>query len=146
MDNIASVTFKCKYNTQFGSSLYVIGNLTVLGQWNISKAIPLTTSKENYPLWTLKNAFSCAVGTEIIYKYIIKDQSGNTSWEQLPNNINRKKIISKSGEFIIEDEEKIIKSEMGQTENYDKYIEEKDIIPKKEIVKKMMVMCWMKMN
>ena len=136
MDKIASVTFKCKYNTQFGSSLYVIGNLTVLGQWNISKAIPLTTSKENYPLWTLKNAFSCAVGTEIIYKYIIKDQSGNTSWEQLPNNINRKKIISKSGEFIIEDEEKIIKSEMGQTENFDKYIEEKDIIPKKEIKKK----------
>ena len=45
-------------------------------------------------------------------------------------------IITKPGEFIIEDEEKIIKPEMGETENYDKTISEEDVLPKKEEKKK----------
>ena len=135
-EKISSVTFKCKYKTSFGSSLYVIGNLKLLGQWNVDNAIPLTTTEETYPLWTLKNAFSCPVGTEIIYKYIIKDSNGKTTWENLPNNMNREKIISKPGEFIIEDEEKIIKSEMGKTEDYDKYIGDADVELKKKKKKK----------
>ena len=133
---ISSVTFRCKYNTNFGSSLYVIGNLNLLGQWNVNNAIPLSTSSETYPLWTLKNAFSCPVGTEITYKYLTKDGDGKITWENLPNNKNRVKIISKPGEFIIEDEENNIKPEMGETENYDKIIKKEDIEPKKEKRKK----------
>ena len=131
-EKISSVTFRCKYNTCYGSSLYVIGNLKLLGQWDSNNAIPLTTTPSDYPFWTLKNAFSCPVGTEIIYKYFIKNSNGEITWESLPNNMNRKKIIAKSGEFIIEDEEKIIKPEMGQTENYDKLIEDEDVNPKKK--------------
>ena len=131
-DKISSVTFRCKYNTDFGSSLYVIGNLKLLGNWDINNAIPLTTSPSDYPIWTLKNAFSCPIGTEIIYKYFIKNSNGEITWENLPNNMNRKKIITKPGEFIIDDEEKIIKPEMGQTENYDKLIEDEDVNPKKK--------------
>jgi len=136
MEKIASVTFKCKYKTNFGSSLYVIGNLKLLGHWDPNNAIPLTTTEDTYPLWTLKNAFSCPVGTEIIYKYITKESNGEIKWEFLPNNMNRKKIISKPGEFIIDDEEKIIKSEIDATEDYEKIIKEEDIIPKKESKKK----------
>ena len=130
--NVSSVTFKCKYNTNFGSSLYVVGNLNLLGQWEMKNGIPLTTSEDTYPLWTLKNAFSCPIGTEIIYKYFIKDSNGNNTWEDLPPLMNRKKIISKPGEFIIEDEEKIVKQEIGPTEDYNNFIEDKDIKPKKE--------------
>ena len=132
MEKISSVTFKCKYETSFGSCLYVVGNLRVLGNWNVSNAIPLKTTSDTYPLWTLKNAFSCPVGTEILYKYFIKESNGEIKWESLPNNMNRKKIITKPGEFIIEDEEKIIKPEMGETENYDKTISEEDVLPKKK--------------
>ena len=135
-DKISSVTFRCKYNTSYGSSLYVSGNLKLLGQWDSNNAIPLTTSQADYPFWTLKNAFSCPVGTEIIYKYFIKNSNGEITWENLPNNMNRKKIITKPGEFIIEDEERIIKPEMGQTENYDKLIEDEDVNPKKKKKKK----------
>ena len=135
-DKISSVTFRCKYNTNFGSSLYVIGNLKLLGQWDVNNAIPLSTSSDTYPLWTLKNAFSCPVGTELTYKYLIKDSNGQITWENLPNNKNRVKIISKPGEFIIEDEENNIKPEMGITENYDKLIKEEDVNPKKEKRKK----------
>lgn len=136
MEKISSVTFKCKFETSFGSCLYVVGNLRVLGSWNVSNAIPLKTTSDTYPLWTLQNAFSCPVGTEILYKYFIKESNGEIIWESLPNNMNRKKIITKPGEFIIEDEEKIIKPEMGETENYDKTVSEEDVLPKKEEKKK----------
>ena len=136
MEKIASVTFKCKYNTNFGSSLFVVGNLKLLGHWNPNNAISLSTTQDTYPLWTLKNAFSCPVGTEITYKYLTKDANGEITWESLPNNMNRKKIISKPGEFIIDDEEKIIKSEMGETEDYEKIIKEEDLTPKKKNKKK----------
>ena len=136
MDKISSVSFRCKYKTNFGSSLFVIGNLKLLGHWDPNNAIALTTTEETYPLWTLKNAFSCPVGTEILYKYIIKNNNGEITWETLPNNINRKKIISKPGEFIIDDEENIIKSETGLTEDYGKIIKEEDVVPKNEKKKK----------
>ena len=131
-EKISSVTFRCKYFTEFGSSLLVVGNLKLLGHWETNNAIPLTTSANDYPFWTLKNAFSCAVGTEVLYKYLIKDANGNITWESLPNNMNRKKIISKPGEFIIEDEENVIKPEMGETENYDRLIGDEDVNPKKK--------------
>ena len=136
MDKVSSVSFRCKYKTNFGSSLFVIGNLKLLGHWDPNNAIALTTTEETYPLWTLKNAFSCPVGTEILYKYFIKNNNGEITWETLPNNINRKKIISKPGEFIIDDEENIIKSETGLTEDYGKIIKEEDVVPKNEKKKK----------
>ena len=135
-ERIATVSFQCKFNTSYGSALFVVGNLKLLGQWQVNNGIPLTTSTDIYPLWVLKNAFSCPVGTEIIYKYFIKDSDGNITWENLPNNMNRKKIISKPGEFLIEDEEKIIKQEMGPTEDYDKLIEDKDVSSKSSKKKK----------
>ena len=125
---ISTVSFNCKYNTSFGSSLFVVGNLKLLGNWNINDAIPLTTTSETYPLWIKNAAFSCRVGTEIIYKYFVKDTNGTITWEELPNNANRIKIISKPGEFIIEDEENKSDSSLNKTVEYDSFI--KDIKPK----------------
>ena len=127
---IANVSFKCKYNTSFGSSLFVVGNLKILGDWNINDAIALSTTPDTYPIWVQNNAFSCNVGTELIYKYFVKDSEGKITWEQLPNNINRKIIISKPGEFLIEDEENKIGADLGKTEDYDSIIS--DIKPKRE--------------
>ena len=125
---ISTVSFKCRYNTSFGSSLFVVGNLNLLGNWDINNAITLTTTPESYPVWTQKDAFSCPVGTEIIYKYFVKDTTGKIAWEILPNNANRQKIISKPGEFLVEDEENSIKEEADITESYS--IPIKDIKPK----------------
>ena len=130
---VSTVSFKCRYNTSFGSSLFVVGNLKLLGDWNINNAIALTTSSDTYPVWVQNNAFSCPVGTEIIYKYFVKDINGGITWEQLPNNANRTKIISKPGPFLIEDEENEMGKEIDKTESYDKNIN--DIKPK-NIVKK----------
>ena len=130
---VSTVSFKCKYNTSFGSSLFVVGNLKLLGDWDINNAIALSTTSETYPVWTQKNAFSCPVGTEIIYKYFVKDINGTIIWENLPKNANRKKIISKPGAFLIEDEENIIGTDLEQTENYNSTIN--DIKPKSSLIK-----------
>jgi hypothetical protein len=129
-ERISTVSFNCKYNTSFGSSLFVVGNLKLLGNWNINDAIALSTTPETYPLWTQKAAFSIPVGTELIYKYFVKDTNGTITWEELPNNANRKKIISKPGEFIIEDEENKVDETLNKTEEYDFCI--KDIKPKED--------------
>ena len=125
---VSTVSFKCRYKTSFGSSLFVVGNLKLLGDWNLNNAIALSTTPETYPVWTQKNAFSCPVGTEIIYKYFVKDNNGNITWEKLPNNANRNKIISKPGDFLIEDEENEIGEELEKTESYNKSLN--DIKPK----------------
>ena len=130
---VSTVSFKCKYKTSFGSSLFVVGNLKLLGNWDISNAIALSTTSDTYPIWTQKNAFSCPLGTEIIYKYFVKDINGTITWENLPKNANRKKIISKPGDFLIEDEENVIDTDLEQTEKYDSTISDiKPEKPKKE--------------
>ena len=125
---VSTVSFKCKYNTSFGSSLFLVGNLKLLGDWDINNAIQLHTTSDTYPIWTQKNAFSCPVGTTIIYKYFVKDINGIIIWENLPKNANRQKIISKPGDFLIEDEENTIGKDLEQTENYNSTIN--DIKPK----------------
>ena len=130
---VSTVSFKCKYKTSYGSSLFVVGNLKLLGDWSVNNAIALTTTQETYPIWVQNNAFSCPVGTEITYKYFVKDMNGAITWEQLPNNANRTKIISKPGPFLIEDEENDSKEEIDKTESYDKKIN--DIKPKSAVKK-----------
>ena len=122
---LSTVSFKCKYHTKFLSSLYVVGNLKLLGEWMPNNALQLSTTIGTYPIWIKNKAFSCPVGTEIYYKYIIKDEYGNITWEI---NENRRKIISKPGDFIIEDEENKIGPDIDLTEKYDVFI--RDIIPK----------------
>ena len=47
--NIASLSFRVKYETKFGQLLYIIGNIEELGQWDTSKAIPMYTNNDIYP-------------------------------------------------------------------------------------------------
>ena len=137
---ISTVSFKCKYFTDYGSSLFVVGNLKLLGNWDINNAVALSTTPNDYPVWFQRNAFSCPVGTEIVYKYFIKDIDGKITWENLPNNENRKKIISKPGEFVIYDEKNKIGEDLEQNEKYNSPINdikpEPETPPKKKSKKK----------
>ena len=130
---ISTVSFKCRYKTSFGSSLFVVGNLKVLGDWDLKNGIALSTTADTYPVWTQKAAFSCPVGTEIVYKYFVKDTNGNIEWEVLPNNSNRHKTISKPGEFLIEDEQNEFSDDNNKSEpNKSAVISQKPKTSKKE--------------
>ena len=67
--NLSTITFKCKYETEFGEELYIIGNIEKLGSWEPQKAIRMETTKTAYPMWTISNTFVCPVGMEILYIY-----------------------------------------------------------------------------
>ena len=101
--NIASLSFRVKYETKFGQSLYIIGNIEELGQWDTSKAMPMYTNNDIYPTWKIKKEFICPLGMEIYYKYLVKD-GNKIIWEDLGQNTNRHIIVQSPGNLIIFDE------------------------------------------
>ena len=108
--NFAKLFFQVKYdNTTFGQLLYIIGSIEELGEWDTSKAIPMETRKGLYPIWTIKKPFTCQLGIEIDYKYLIKD-GNKIIWEDLGKNINRHFRVSTPGNLKIEDEKSNNKS------------------------------------
>lgn len=104
--NIAKLSFRVKFETKYGQSLFIIGNIEELGMWEPSKAIPMTTSKDIYPTWKITKEFTCPIGMEISYKYLVKD-GNNIYWEELNNNknMNRHITIQSPGNLIIFDEQ-----------------------------------------
>jgi len=119
-NEIASVSFHCKYNTSFGQSLRLVGNIEELGSWNPENSLLLVTDPSIYPIWKSTTEIICPVGMEIIYKYILKSDDGNIIWENLPNNENRKITVSSQGKFIINDEEGIIENNVIKKEEITK--------------------------
>jgi hypothetical protein len=101
--NIANLSFRVKYETKYGQSLYIIGNIEELGQWDTSKAIPMYTNNDIYPTWEIKKEFICPLGMEIYYKYLVKD-GNKIIWEDLGQNTNRHIIVQSPGNIIIFDE------------------------------------------
>ena len=101
--NIANLSFRVKYETKYGQSLYIIGNIEELGQWDTSKAIPMYTNNDIYPTWEIKKELICPLGMEIYYKYLVKD-GNKIIWEDLGQNTNRHIIVQSPGNIIIFDE------------------------------------------
>ncbi|MCR5677585.1 MAG: IPT/TIG domain-containing protein [Agathobacter sp.] len=75
--------------TNYGQSLYIVGNIAELGNWNPDKAVGCffnnTASIANYPTWFYD--ISLPAGTRIEYKYIKKDAAGNVVWESGSNHV-----------------------------------------------------------
>ncbi|MBC7651612.1 MAG: 4-alpha-glucanotransferase, partial [Deinococcales bacterium] len=74
---VSAITFQLRYNTQFGQSLYIIGNHNLLGNNNFDNAIPLQYLNEN--TWTCNfNIESVAsINTPITYNYLLKNADGS---------------------------------------------------------------------
>ena len=109
--NVATLSFRVKYETKYGDSIYIIGNIEELGQWDISKAIPMKTNKELYPTWVIKKEFKCPLGLEIDYKYLLKS-GGKYYWEDLGSAGNRHIVVQSPGNLIIFDEQSNIISKI----------------------------------
>ena len=101
--NLASLSFRVKFETKFGQAVFIIGNIEELGKWDPAKAIPMYTNDDIYPTWKIKKEFVCPLGMEIYYKYLLKD-GNKIIWEDLGQNTNRHIIIQSPGNLIIFDE------------------------------------------
>lgn len=75
--------------TDYGTSVYLVGNVPELGNWDTSKAVGpffnATESIATYPSWFYD--VSVPAGTTIEYKFIKKDGSGNVIWESGANHV-----------------------------------------------------------
>ena len=79
----AAVTFHAGATTVWGQSVYIVGNIEALGNWNTNAAIPLSSA--NYPTWSV--TLNLPGSAPIEYKYVKKDGAGNIVWENGANRL-----------------------------------------------------------
>lgn len=82
---------ECK-ETVIGESVYVIGDISELGNWDLAQATALITSPREFPLWRsrLFHLKSVIAGEVIHFKLVIKNHNNNTHrWESCENRIFR---------------------------------------------------------
>jgi len=67
--------------TVWGQNVYVVGNISQLGNWDPVHAVQMTPS--SYPTWTV--TIPLLQGQNIQFKFIKKDSAGNVIWEDISN-------------------------------------------------------------
>ena len=85
------VTFKVKDETQFGQNVYLVGDNPLLSEFVPQAAIKL--SPASYPIWSV--TVSLPASTAFQYKYVRRDDQGNSTWE---GGANRSFTTPASGE------------------------------------------------
>ncbi|KAH0144102.1 hypothetical protein KCU67_g13238, partial [Aureobasidium melanogenum] len=80
-----AVTFNEQKTTVYGETVYIVGSIPALGNWNTDNAVALSASKytSSNPVWSVTINF--ATGASFNYKYIKKAQDGTVTWESDPN-------------------------------------------------------------
>jgi glycosidase len=73
--------------TEFGQDVYVVGNVPELGDWDTSQAVGPFFNQVvyEYPDWYYD--VSVPAGTEIEFKFVKIDDSGNVTWESGDNRV-----------------------------------------------------------
>lgn len=67
--------------TVWGQNVYVVGNISQLGNWDPANAVQMTPS--SYPTWVV--TVPLPQSQNIQFKFIKKDGSGNVIWENISN-------------------------------------------------------------
>ncbi len=78
------VIFHINKTTSMGQNLYIVGSLPELGGWDPDKASEAMMNP-SYPEWFLP--VSVPAGTTFEFKFIMKDSSGNVTWEGGSNRV-----------------------------------------------------------
>ena len=100
-DNHASIQFQVEFPTKPNQTLYILGNIEELGNWNKDKAIKLIKLDEKSDLWETDIPLECPVGMTIKYKFLILDSNNVKNFEKLPNDTERSITTKKPGKYII---------------------------------------------
>lgn len=102
-------TFNVNASTFFGENLYMLGNVTELGNWRVSDALPGTAFEysEERPLWKFEVELPETVRVE--YGYVRKRPAGSEGGEVVFESRNRTLTVEACeqgvfGEMAVEDE------------------------------------------
>ncbi len=74
---ITKIIFQLRYSTQFGQSLYIIGNHDILGNNNFDKAVPLQYQDANTWSVDLNITTIALLNATITYNYLLKNTDGS---------------------------------------------------------------------
>jgi alpha-amylase len=80
-----TVIFNEAADTNFGTSIYVVGSITELASWNTGNARPLTWLNGQGTRGNWRATLTLPANTAVEYKYIKKDGAGNVTWESGAN-------------------------------------------------------------
>lgn len=75
--------FQLSVPTQMGESVGLVGSVTQLGQWDVTKCVHLRTSSNRHPLWWIDIAIDTNSQPQqtLEYKYIRLSENGQIEWE-----------------------------------------------------------------
>ncbi len=71
------------YTTYYGQDVFIVGNVSELGNWNTVQAVPLNWVNSN--TWSGPVSFTVSQGQTIEYKYIVRNPNGSIIWESGSN-------------------------------------------------------------
>ena len=80
----ARVMLRVTAETKFGEEVYICGSDATIGAWDLSMAVKMATSPSVYPHWMVRLLLPRS-GNEVLYKYVMKEPSGQFKWECIPN-------------------------------------------------------------
>lgn len=82
-NTIINIIYECS-GTQLGESIFILGSIPLLGDWNVEECIEMETNPRIYPKWTTK--LIVPAGTTFEYKYLVANSQGREiiRWEVLP--------------------------------------------------------------
>lgn len=72
------LTFKLRYRTQFGQTLYITGNHELLGNHSLDKAVPMQYQDGNFWSVSFTEAQLANIDALITYNYVLKNSDGST--------------------------------------------------------------------
>jgi len=77
----STVTFNVNASTYFGENVYMTGNVTELGNWDVNNALPGNAGgyTSQRPLWTF--GVDLPAGEPISYKYVRQESDGSWLYE-----------------------------------------------------------------
>ncbi|KAI6088456.1 carbohydrate-binding module family 20 protein [Hypoxylon rubiginosum] len=80
-----ALTFNQNVVTTYGQTVKLVGSISELGSWDVSKAPALSAAQytASNPLWTY--TLKLAPGTTFQYKFVKVESSGAVTWESDPN-------------------------------------------------------------
>lgn len=96
------VNFKVTKQTAYGQNIYLAGDASALGAWDLTKAVPLNANaySASNPIWQTSAAVNLPAGKAFQYKYVLKGTDGSFAYE---NGNNRQYTTPASGTVNLAD-------------------------------------------
>jgi hypothetical protein len=96
-ESYARIQFQVEYPTKPNQTLYMIGNVDELGNWDLNQAVKLIKLDSKTSIWESTLPLECPVGMTIKYKYLIINSNKKKFLEKIERSITTKK----PGQYII---------------------------------------------